>query len=240
MLEKTQGIVLNSIKYSDSSIITRIYTQEFGLLSFLVRGVRKRKARMPASFFQPFTILNLDISYKPKSNLQNIREVTLAHRTDELHTDIRKSTIAIFLAEVLYKSLEEEQQDKGLFDFLELSITFLDSMESSFANYHLIFLLQLSKYLGFYPNQNTERRNIYFNMESGHFEANPFHNQFLNEQQSEHLKNLMQISYLERKSFQLNGKQRKELLNQLIRYYQLHLSGMGEIKSREILESVFE
>lgn len=240
MLQKTQGVVLNSIKYSESSIITRIYTQELGLLSFLVHGVRKRKARIPASFFQPFTILNLDISYKPKSNLQNIKEVTLAQRTDELHTDIRKSTIALFLAEVLHKSLEEEQQDKGLFEFLELSITFLNSMESSFANFHLIFLLQLSKYLGFYPDQNTVRGNRYFNMESGLFEANPFHNQFLDESQSELLKTLMQISFLERESFRINAKERKELLNQLIRYYQLHLSGMNEIKSQKVLETVFE
>jgi len=240
MLHKTQGIVLNSIKYSESSIITRIYTEEFGLLSFIVRGVRKRKSRMPSSFFQAFTIVQLDISYKPKSNLHNIREISLAQRTDHLHSDIRKSSIALFLSELLHKSLEEEQQDKGLYEFLKLSITFLDSVDNSFANFHLIFILQLSKYLGFYPNNAISERQDYFNMESGNFEENPFHDQFLNQEQSTQLKRLMQLSYLERDNLIINNKERRALLAELIRYYQLHLPGLGKISSLEVLESVFD
>jgi len=162
MLVKTRAIVLNSIKYSESSIITKIFTEEFGMLSFIVHGVRKRKARMPASFFQAFTLLDLDINYKPKSNLQNIKEISLSQRTDALHSDVRKSTIAIFLAEVLHKSLQEEQQDKDLFEFLQLTISFLDSMESAFGNFHLIFLIQLSKYLGFYPSESSSTKQEYF------------------------------------------------------------------------------
>ena len=240
MLVKTRGIVLSSIKYSESSIITKIYTDEYGMLSFIVRGVRKRKARMSASFFQPFTLLNLDINYKPKSNLQNIKEIGLEQRTDSLHTDVRKSTIALFLAEVLHKSLEEEQQDKGLFEFLQLTISFLDSMETSFANFHLIFLIQLSKYLGFYPSQSQSNQQEYFNMESGVFEANPYTDQFLNQELSDKLKELMRLSYIERGLLKLSSLQRRSLLSEMIRYYQLHLPGMGRISSQEVLESVFQ
>jgi len=240
MLVKTRGIVLSSIKYSESSIITKIYTDEYGMLSFIVRGVRKRKARMSASFFQPFTLLNLDINYKPKSNLQNIKEIGLEQRTDSLHTDVRKSTIALFLAEVLHKSLEEEQQDKGLFEFLQLTISFLDSMETSFANFHLIFLIQLSKYLGFYPSQSQSNQQKYFNMESGVFEANPYTDQFLNQELSDKLKELMRLSYIERGLLKLSSLQRRSLLSEMIRYYQLHLPGMGRISSQEVLESVFQ
>lgn len=240
MLVKTRGIVLNSIKYSDSSIITKIYTEEFGLLSFIVRGVRKRKARMPASFFQAFTIVDLDINYKSKSNLQNIKEIGLAQRTDSLHSDIRKSTIALFLAEVLHKSLEEEQQDKALFEFLQLTISFLDSMESSFSSFHLVFLLQLSKHLGFYPNESMIDRGDYFNMESGVFEAEPFSEHFLDQELSAKLKALLKLSYLECGLLKLSGDQRSKLLIALIQYYQLHLPGMGRISSQEVLESVFQ
>jgi len=240
MLVKTRGIVLNSIKYSDSSIITKIYTEEFGLLSFIVRGVRKRKARMPASFFQAFTLVDLDINYKSKSNLQNIKEIGLAQRTDSLHSDIRKSTIALFLSEVLYKSLEEEQQDKALFEFLQLTISFLDSMDSSFANFHLVFLLQLSKHLGFYPNEIIKNRDDYFNMESGTFETEPFSDQFLDQELSAKLKALLKLSYLERDLLKLSSEQRRKLLTALIQYFQLHLPGMGRISSQEVLESVFQ
>ena len=240
MLVKTRGIVLSSIKYSESSIITKIYTDEYGMLSFIVRGVRKRKARISASFFQPFTLLSLDINYKPKSNLQNIKEIGLEQRTDSLHTDVRKSTVALFLAEVLHKSLEEEQQDKGLFEFLQLTISFLDSMETSFANFHLIFLIQLSKYLGFYPSESKSNQQEYFNMESGVFEANPYSDQFLNLELSAKLKELMRLSYIERELLKLSSSQRRSLLSEMIRYYQLHLPGMGRISSQEVLESVFQ
>jgi DNA repair protein RecO (recombination protein O) len=237
MLVKTKAIALNYIKYSDSSIIARIYTREYGLLSFMVRGVRKRKSRFPASFFQAFTILDLDISYKPKSNLQSIRELALSSRTDQLHSDIAKSTIALFLAEVLHKTLEEEEQDEKLFDFLTLSIEFLNSVEDSFANFHLIFLLQLSKYLGFYPHSELSKK--FFNMESGNFENRPVHEHFLDESQSDLLKALMQTSYLERKQLQISAADRRILLNKLLEYYRLHLPGIGKISSLEILESVF-
>lgn len=239
MLVKTRGIVLSSIKYSESSIITKIYTEEFGMLSFMVRGVRKRKARISASFFQPFTILDLDINYKPKSNLQNIKELGLAQRTDSLHSDVRKSTLALFLAEVLHKSLEEEQQDQGLFEFLQLTIDFLDSMESSFGNFHLIFLLQLSKYLGFYPSEGNSNQITYFNMEAGTFETNPYHDQFLNVELSNKLIDLMKLSYLERDLITLSSKLRSDLLDELIRYYQLHLPGMRRISSKDVLTGVF-
>jgi len=240
MLVKTRAIVLSSIKYSESSIITKIYTEEYGMLSFMVRGVRKRKARMPASFFQAFTLLDLDINYKPKSNLQNIKEVGLYQRTDSLHTDIRKSTIAIFLAEILHKSLEEEQQDKGLFEFLQLTINFLDSMEGGFANFHLIFLIQLSKYLGFYPSNSNNNNLEYFNMESGIFESNPYSDQFLNQDLSAKLKELMEISYLNRDLLIITNAQRRKLLGEIIRYYQLHLPGMGQISSKEVFEGIFQ
>ena len=239
MLAKTRAIVLSSIKYSESSIITKIYTEEYGMLSFIVRGVRKRKARMSASFFQAFTLVDLDINYKPKSNLQNIKEISLNERTDSLHTDVRKSTIALFLAELIHKSLEEEQQDKGLFDFLQISIRFLDSMEDSFGNFHLIFLLQLSKYLGFYPNETHKSNQDYFNMESGQFESNPYSDQFMNSEYTAILKKLMNLSYVERDLLNISNLQRRKLLSEIIRYYQLHLPGMGRIASQEVLESVF-
>ena len=240
MLLKTRGIVLSSIKYSESSIITKIYTEEIGMLSFLIRGVRKRKARIPASFFQAFTLLDLDINYKSKSSLQNIKEVSLYQRTDSLHSDVRKSTIAIFLAEVLHKSLEDEQQENGLYDFLLLTITFLDSMDTSFGNFHLIFLLQLSKYLGFYPSKSNFDQQNYFNMESGTFEANPYHDQFLNIELTSLLKKVMKLSYMERDNMKITTKQRRNLLGELIRYYQLHLPGMGRISSKDVLEGVFQ
>ena len=240
MLQKTRGIVLNSIKYSETSIITKIYTEEFGLLSFLVRGVRKRKARIPASFFQAFTLLQLDINYKSKSNLQNIREVNLEERTDELHSDVFKTTIAIFLSELIYKSLEEDQQDKALFEFIHLSISFLNTTESSSTNFHLIFLLQLSKYLGFYPSSTFSADQKYFNMESGLFEVSPYHDLFLNEELSGLLKQLMNQSYITGNQLKLTGKQRRYLLDELIRFYQLHLPGLGNISSKKVLESVFD
>ena len=238
MLVKTKGIVLNTIKYSDSSIICRIFTEEYGLLSFIIHGVRKRKARHSASFFQPFTILEIDLNYKAQSGLQNIREVSIAQHTSGLHSDIRKSTIALFLSEILYKSLREEEQDKSLFEFLRLSIDFLDSVETSFTNFHLIFLVQLSKYLGFYPSTNVKEE--FFNMQSGNFDNRISHEQFLDTEESRTLKKLMNTSFLERENLKIESSHRRKMLSKLIEYYQIHIPGMGKISSREVLESVFQ
>ena len=238
MLVKTKGIVLNTIKYSDSSIICRIFTEEYGLLSFIIHGVRKRKARYSASFFQAFTILQIDLNYKARSGLQNIREVSIAQHTTKLHSDIRKSTVALFLSEILYKSLREEEQDKALFEFLRLSIDFLNSVESSFANFHLIFLLQLSKYLGFYPSASINEE--FFNMQSGSFDTQISHEHFLDSEESQILKKLMKTSFFERENLKIENLQRRKILSKLIEYYQIHIPGMGKISSREVLESVFQ
>lgn len=237
MLVKTEGIVLNNIKYSESSIIARIYTKEFGLLSFLIRGVRKRKSRFPASFFQPFSLLSLDISYKQKSGLQSVREISVAGHTPQLHSDIRKSTIALFLAEMVYKSLQEEEQDVQLFDFLKLSIEFLDSVEESFENFHLIFLMQLTRFLGFAPDSNHQAD--YFNMASGSFVYEPTSGHVLDKAPSAIIKALTKISYLERSRLNISATDRRMLLESIVEYYHLHLPGMSRISSLEVMEAVY-
>ena len=151
----TKGIVLNSIKYRDHDLIVRIYTEEFGLLSFMVNGSRKAKSRFKASYFQPLTLLNLEISYKENQSLNRIKELHLAHALNALHTDISKSTIAVFLAEVLHKCIQEEEQNQALFLFLEQSLLFLNQQSKGVANFHSLFLLQLTQYIGIQPRNQS-------------------------------------------------------------------------------------
>lgn len=241
MIHKVRGIVFHAIRYGDSSLITRVYTDKLGLQSYLVRGARKPRAKLRVSLFQPLNILEMEVYHREKSSLQNIREARPARIFESIPFDIRKSSIAMFLGDVMTKSIREEEANPDLFLFLDHMITRLDQLGSGVADFHLYFLVHLSKHLGFSPQGDYSPEAPFFDMEEGEFcDKQPGHSNFMAHPASEHLSRLVHQSPSEAVRLKIAREDRNRLLEYIIRYYQLHYPGLQNIQSHLVLREIFD
>ncbi|TVQ08391.1 MAG: DNA repair protein RecO [Bacteroidetes bacterium] len=241
MLIKTQGIVLHSFKYGESGIIARILTREMGLQSFLVHGVRKAKAKNKANLFQPLTLVDLVAYYKQSNNsLLNIKEIQCLHHFTTIGTDIRKTTIALFLGEVLLNAFTRQEMHEQVFSFIHQAVVHLDEREKNLGAFHISFLLQLSRFLGFSPNQNYSEIHCFFNLMEGVYQKENDHPAYcLNKETSYYFSQLSSISIDSNIDFSIPSHLRKDLLQKTIDYYKLHIEGFKEVSSHHVLEEVF-
>jgi DNA repair protein RecO (recombination protein O) len=240
MLEKTRGIVLNQIKYTDSGIVARLYTKNFGRQSFLIRGMRNKKAGKHNIFFQPMFILDLEMNYKATREMQILKEFSVSYAPYDIHSNIKKSVVAIFLGEVLSSVLKEESPHEELFDYIEDSIIYFDSCKEGFSNFHIAFLAGLSSYLGFEPGLKTSKEDLFFDMTNGIFvPIPPLFGNYANEEISQILAEFFDSSYETVGNITLTGALRNEVLETLVRYYSLHLPGLKKINSLAVLKEVF-
>jgi DNA repair protein RecO (recombination protein O) len=241
VLEKTRGIFLHHINYSETSIIARIYTEKFGNQSYLINGVRKKKAAMRKSLFQPLFLLDLEVYYRPGRNLQRVRDVRFSIPFEHIPFDITKSSQAIFLAEVLLKCLKEEESNPELFDFLYHAIALLDMKKDGIANFHLAFLFHLTRFLGVAPQKSEHAHTVFFDLESAAFSVSePLHNQYMNAETTGNFKQLFQFDLGKIEQLLIDKRQRTILLDQLIKYYQIHLDISSNLKSLVVLKEVME
>ena len=240
MIRKTRGIVLHTTRYGESSLVVHCYTEQGGRQTFMVKGVRKSRKQNRSNLFQPLFILDFEVYHKDSREIQLVKEVTRAIPLNSLPFDITKSTQAIFMAEVLYRVVREEEPNPVLANFLISTIQYLDTMEEASADFHIIFMFQLSRHLGFYPQNNFEEGRIFFNLASGRFKTHfgdpDIH---LSEKDSELWSRYMRTDIQSVKEEGFNGSHRKITLDNLARFYKLHVTGMGEIRSLEILHAYF-
>jgi DNA repair protein RecO (recombination protein O) len=228
MLQKTRGIALSYIRYRETSIIARVYTEEFGLQSYIVNGVRSAKSKNNRiALFQPLTLLDMVVYYKNDRDLHRLSEVKTLYPFQSLPFEVAKSTIGMFITEMLNKVLKEEAGSPILFRFLVDSILFLEYAQSNFENFHLAFLLKLSFFLGFGPEGAREfedqlRENSYA---------------FLPDDEMETALNIMVRQPLGTPIL-LTRSARNELLDALVAYYQIHVDSVGEVKSLPVLREV--
>ncbi len=235
MLSKTRGIVLHHIKYSETSIIAYIYTEQHGRQNYLIPGARKKNAKIRANLFQPLSILDLEAYYKPTGNLQKIKEAGHSTIFESIPVDHVKRTMALFMAEILYRSLKEEEGNPVLFDFLQQFIVFLDQAKKQYHHLHIFFLIELSRYLGFYPSNNYSGGTPYFDLANGEFKnQKPVHNHYLVQPLTGTLHEFMHSA-----GNHVQARDKFSFLEKLIDYYKLHLEGMGDIKSLMVLKDVF-
>ena len=237
MIESTKAIVINSIKYGDTSLITTCYTEKRGKKSYLLKGILKsKKANLKSAYFQPLMQLNLIANHNNKGTLNSIREVEIQSVYHSLHTDIKKQSIALFLAEIVHYAIHEEEENKVLYKYLETAFLWLDT-HNNISNFHLLFLLNLTKFLGFYPETNGYNK-IYFDLEEGKFTN---HNK-INTVSGENLnqfKKLLGINFDVLHQVDFNAASRQDVLTILIQYFELHLSGFKKPKSLNVLKTVF-
>ena len=240
MLEKTRGIILNQIKYTDSGIVARLYTRKFGRQSFLIKGMRNRKAGKHNILFQPMFILDLEMHYKPSHEMQMLKEFSVSFTPYNIHSNIKKSCVAIFLGEVLTSVLKEESPHEEMFDYIEESIIYFDRCKEGFANFHIAFLAGLSSFLGFEPGPRINVNDSFFDMTNGKFvPIPPVHGNYANAEISNILADFFVASYDNISNIILTGILRNEVLDTLVRYYSLHLPGLKKINSLEVLKEVF-
>lgn len=240
MLSKTRGIVLTNFKYSENSIIVKIYTEDFGLQSYLIRSVRNKKSKIKAGIFQPLTLLEFVAGHSKRSRLHSIKEITDCSQLNGISLDIKKSSVAIFIAELLNKAIREEECNKELFEFLFNTIHFLDKKEGRVSEFHLYFLLDLTKFLGFYPQNNFGENCAVFDLYNGKFQMQiPEHSYYLEMELSRYLHEIMTISDNDRDEHIIPSIIRKELINKMIDYYRIHLNGFSVLRSQSVLEEIF-
>ena len=237
---KTEGIVLHGIKYGDTGRIVTVYTEAFGRTSFLLQGIHSKKSSGKANLLQPLFLLELEMDYRQGKELQRAREIKFRHPYQSLPFDVVKSSQAIFLAEILYKVLKEEEARPEFFEFLSHSFRILDLMREGVANFHLIFLIHLTRYMGFAPNNNYAVNRTIFDMVSGTFSENrPPHPHYLEPGETKILSELMNISFDEIGQIGLTSVSRNLLLISIIDYFSLHLGVRLQIKSLQILHDLF-
>lgn len=238
MLSKTNSIVLSKLKYRDNDLIVKCYTQQRGVVSYLLRGVLKsKKGQTKTVYFQALSQLQIEEDYKPNQSLHFIKEVKFNYIYNSLHTNIFKGAIVLFLSEILSNVLKEEEKNEDLFNFIAASLQYLDT-EDQFSNFHLLFLLKLTRYLGFQP-ENLNEEYPYFNLQSGIFETT---NQGMYSVSGENLtllKRLLGINFDALETIKINGKQRQGFLNILLKYFELHLGSFKKPKSLQVLTEVF-
>lgn len=239
MLHNTPGIVLHQVKYSESSVIAKIYTELYGLQSYMIRGIRSKKSKIKSALLQHLTLVDLVVDHKAKSNIHNIREIKIAYPFQSIPYNIHKSSIAVFLNEILYHVIKEEEANPDLFQFLSNAIQILDLKESHYSVFHYLFLIQLSKYLGFYPKTNYSEKNCNFKLEDGKFthEKGP-ENLFIPLPYSLYICNLSMCSFENLESVKINSLHRNQLLEILLDYYRMHLPVPLKIKSHLVLQTV--
>lgn len=238
MLHKTKGIVFKTTAYSESSVIAQIFTEKFGLQSYLINGVRKTGGKFNMNMFQPLHLLDMVVYHKPTGNIQRAAELRNFPVFESIPYHIVKSSLVIFLNEVIYKSIRLHTADERLFKFLFHSLEALDHLDEGLGNFHLWFMVQMSRYLGFYPDI-SHRELPYFDLRDGTYaEHLPVHVHVL-EGSLTVLFTQLATSHLDTISgIQLTHAQRKDLLDKLLEYYQLHVDGFINIKSHIVLEEV--
>jgi len=240
MLHKTRGIVLHSIPYNDMYAITLIYTEEFGRVSYLTSQSKSRKSRVPRSLFHPLSILDLEVDHKNIRDIQRIKEIKIHIPLTSILTDPVKSALGIFVAELFSKVIREEQTNRLLFDFFLQSIQVLELTDASPANFHLVFMIHLSRLLGFYPDSSNYKDGMIFDMRNGVFSSSkPAHIDFLPSDESAVFYNLLRISYENMSIFRFSGRERQMIIQRILEFYRLHLSDFPEIKSLNVLHDVF-
>ncbi len=238
-LHTTEGIVFHTTPYGNTSVIAKVYTQKFGLQSYLVNSVRSSKAKNKNNFFQPLTLISMVVYHQPGTGLQRISDISFSHMLQTIPNDIIKTTQSLFITEVLYRSIKEEEANEELFHFIQTSVLFLDAEEKNYLNFHLLFLMKLSVLLGFKPNGDYSEHNNIFNLSEGDFQSSvPMHPYYISGDVAKIFHNIVTMSYDSGRSFNIDKALRNEMIEILLLYFNLHLAGGLKVQSYPVLKEV--
>lgn len=239
MLHKTRGIVLRTTMYSESSVVVQVFTEKFGIQSYLINGVKKPKAKIPINLLQPLHLLEMVVYHKQNTQIQRVAEARAMPIFKSIPYHLIKNTIIQFLNEVLYKSIRQQHTDEHLFAFLLNAISWFDETEEVSVNFHLSFLMKLSRFLGFAPQAQLRSDQKYFDLQEGNFTSLlPIHPYFVSDSDGNALMALLFTPFEKNNELNFDNAYRRLLLDKILIYYKLHTASFGEVKSHQILEEV--
>jgi DNA repair protein RecO (recombination protein O) len=221
MVQSTEAIVLNAFRYGETSLVVHYYTQHFGRLSVMAHSVRKAKPKFTMGHFQPLTITHIHFYYKQTRDIQILSESNIVHPMHGIAFDVRKGTISQFIAELLNKTIKEVEVNQQFYHFLQASVQLLDLLNQGVENFHLVFMIQLTKYLGIYPGLSQELGSP-FTLNTG-----------LQQQ-------LLHISLNECAQLTLSRLQRQQIIESLMDYYYHHVDGLKVLNSYPVLKEIFD
>jgi DNA repair protein RecO (recombination protein O) len=241
MLEKTPGIILHQVKYTDSGNIAQVFTRRFGRQSFMVRGIRNRRPGKQNVHLQPLSIIDIELYYRESRSIHTLKEFSVSFLPADIYNNIIKSSIALFLGEVLTTVLREESPQEELFDYIRDSIIYLDGLNEGYSNFHIAFLCGLCSFIGIEPGRRTgKEEKCFFDMQNGAFlPLPPPHGNYAGAEISGILSEFFSSSWREMQKIALSGSLRNEALNEILRYYSIHLPTLKKINSLEVLKEVF-
>ncbi len=239
MTVTTKAIVLSTVKYGDTSLILKAFTASDGLKSYMLKGVRAtKKGKLKIGLFQPLTQLEMVAVHKNKGKLESIREAKIVHPYKTLHTEIIKNSMVLFLAEILSLTIQEEEKNAALYNYLEYAFNWLDENEDV-SNFHLLFLIRLTTFLGFYPDVAL-KHTPYFDLLEGSFVTQPSLNPVLTGELLDYFRNFLGINFDAISLVKMSKQLRQELLKKVLLYFELHLHGFRMPRSLAILNAVFD
>lgn len=240
MLVKTRAIVLHSIKFGDSSIIVDMFTESNGRVSFLIHIGTGKRSKFKKQLFQSLAILEIECDIRQSSRLQHIKDVRFLYSFASIPFDAYKLSISFFVAEFLFYALKEEQKNTPLFEYIVFSVKWLDQSEHNFSNFHLVFLMRLSRFLGFFPNLDGSGHNCWFDLRNGCFsETAPLHNEVLIPDEANKIIVIMRMNYETMHLYTMSRKERDRCIEVMLHYYRLHLPVFPDLKSFDVLKELF-
>ena len=241
MDDTIQGIVLQSIRYGDTSLIVKVFTRNLGLRSYMVKGAFNRNSKSRAALFQNLHLINYVEAGKPnKSSLGYMKDVQLATVYQSIPFVMNKSAILMYVSELLSKTITEQEQNEPLYDFIERSMLWLDLVHQDYANFPLFFTLELTRHLGFYPKANYESGYCFDMMEGSFSHDYPLHPYYFDAEDAQLLSQLLNAGIDETCRIPLHVSQRRSLLDGLIVFMRLHAPVMNDFHSHEVLKTVLE
>lgn len=240
MIVKTRAIVLRSVKYGDAQLIVDLFTEELGRIAFLVRLPKSPKSRMKRQYFQAMTIVDIEFDYRQRAKLQRLKDVGIGVPFSDIPFSPYKLSITMFLAEFLCYSMRNEQANVALFRFLVNSMEWLDIALDDFSNFHVVFMIRLSLFLGFSPNMESSELGDFFDMEEGRFVVGvPSHSHYLDKEDSGRMKKLVRLSYSTMHLYSMSRVERNRCVRVIVEYYRLHVPDFPEMKTFPVLQDLF-
>ena len=239
MEHKTRAIVLRAVKYGEDKFIIDFLTRDSGRESSIWKISKSRKAKVAKQLFQPLSIVDVVTDGMPNKQLSHIKEARLSYVYASLPFEERKLSLAFFVAEFLMYATRNLHNDSAMFDFVEQSLIWLDAADKGIANFHLMFMIRMSRFLGFFPDMSSHHQGYVFDLREGRFSGDiPTHKDYLLPEDANKMHILMRMTPSNLHCFKMTRKERNRVIDFSLQFYRLHIPQFGEMKTLEILREL--
>ena len=239
-LTKTSAIVLRVVKYGDTGLVADMLTESHGRLSFMVRLSKSGKGKMRKQLFMPMSVVEIVFDFRQKAQLQELSDIRLLQPMSSVMTDPMKLPVALFLAEFLCYATRGEHDNPTLYSFVAMSMEWFDEVERPTPNFHLIFMIRLSMFVGFFPNTDDGDEGGYFDLLNASFSSSrPMHTHYLEPAEASKISLLMRLTYQTMHLCAMSRDERNRCTEVILEYYRLHVPGFPQMKSLAVMREIF-